>query len=160
MRCLSKPCLKRTLMTSCPTKGSGFPSSVVTKSVHKCFNVRQNKSHAKGAVAPGGKTHLQWTSMFSSRHVRKRAVCATVPLKRHSDDRLCREHVQVAMDLRFASKQATQPTLRARAIEHAAHSCVELVRGDGVRRILLLVSCHGNVEPVLVSQSHICSASM
>ena len=60
-------------MTSCPTKGSGFPSSVVTKSVHKWFNVGQNKSHAKGAVAPGGRTHLHWTSMFSSRHVRKRA---------------------------------------------------------------------------------------
>ena len=73
MRCHSKPCLKRTLMTSCPTKGSWFPSSVVTKSVHKWFNVGQNKSHAKGAVAPGGISHLHWTSMFSSRHVRKRA---------------------------------------------------------------------------------------
>ena len=147
-------------MTSCPTKGSWFPSSVVTKSVHKWFNVGQNKSHAKGAVAPGGISHLHWTSMFSSRHVRKRAAYATVPLKRHNDDRLCREHVEDAMDLRFGSKQAKQSTLRARVIEHAAHSCVEHVRGDGVRRILLLVSCHGNVEPVLVSQSHACSASM
>ena len=143
-----------------PDEGFVVPELGCYKKCTQWFNVGQNKSHAKGAVAPGGISHLHWTSMFSSRHVRKRAACATVPLTGHNDDRLCREHVEVAMDLRFASKQATQPTLRARAIEHAAHSCVELVRGDGVRRILLLVSCHGNVERVLVSQSHVCSASM
>ena len=84
------------------------------------------------------------------------ALPVTFHVKAGLEDPEYQEFRQFYLD----AKQAKQSTLRARVIEHAAHSCVEHVRGDGVRRILLLVSCHGNVERVLVSQSHVCSASM